>query len=85
MNQKLVVKVENFISGIFDNVYIVTIIGAILVAIASIALSTIIFIYSKNIKEDRSEHRKAIFSGIAILVVGICGCGILIYLAMISK
>lgn len=85
MNQKLVVKVENFISGIFDNVYIVTIIGAILVVIVSIALSTIIFIYSKNIKEDRSQHRMSIFSGIAILVVGICGCGILIYLAMISK
>lgn len=85
MNQKLVVKVENFISGIFDNVYIVTIIGAILVVIVSLALSTILFMYSKNIKEDRSQHRMAIISGIAILVVGICGCGILIYLAMISK
>ncbi|MGJ7589346.1 hypothetical protein ACSFCE_15110 [Staphylococcus shinii] len=85
MNRKLVVAMESFLNGIFDHVYIVAIIGAILVFITSMALSIFLFIYSKKLKEDLSQYRMAIISGFVILVVGFCGCGFLILLSIIFK
>lgn len=72
---------RDIIYGIFDSSYILGIVGAILVLIASIALSIMLFIFSTEIKEDIARRRKAIISGILILLVGFCGFGFLIYLS----
>lgn len=76
---------DNFIYSIFDNVNIIAIIGSILILIVSIVLSTILFIFSTKIKDDKSHRRKAIISGIAILLVGFSGCGILISILPLLK
>lgn len=76
---------DNFIYSIFDNVNIIAIIGSILILIVSIVLSTILFIFSTKIKDDKSQRRMAIISGIAILLVGVSGCGILISILTLFK
>ncbi|OAW62151.1 hypothetical protein [Staphylococcus epidermidis] len=68
---------ENVIYSIFDNVYIIAIIGSIVVLIVSTVLSIILLTFSSKIKDVKSQRRKTIISGIAILLVGVSGCGLL--------
>ncbi|HEP1288761.1 TPA: hypothetical protein VB376_002407 [Staphylococcus aureus] len=67
----------NDIYSIFDNVLMIAIIGSILVLIVSTVLSIILLTFSSKIKDDKSQRRKTIISGIAILLVVVSGCGIL--------